>query len=102
MHAPSKQSTPVSGMYPQNSRGAQRWLHHGTALVAAVGPGVGMGAEEGRTQHFLFLTTAPQPRQGRHSPFPNFLNSGWSHVEFFLFETVGRSIKYHANGKGFL
>lgn len=62
----------------------------GRLLAAAVAPGVGTGAEEARTQQFLFLTTAPQPRQSRHSPFPNFLflNSGWSHVGTFLKPTA--------------
>lgn len=36
--------------------------------------GCGMGAEESRTQQFLFLSLGPQLRWGRHSPFPNFLS----------------------------
>lgn len=39
-------------------------------------------AEQSETQQFLFLTTLPQQRRGKSSPFPIFfcLNSGWSHV----------------------
>lgn len=79
----------------------------GRLPAAVVSPGPGMGAEECRTQQFLFLTAMPQPRRGRHSPFPNFLflNSGWSHVGILFnifFETTSRSMKYHANGEGVL
>lgn len=58
-------------------RGAGRIV--GRFPVVTVVPGTGTGAEEGRTQQFLFLTAVPQPRRGRHSPFPNFLflNSAW-------------------------
>lgn len=48
-------------------------------------------AEQSKTQQFLFLTTLPQQRWGKSSPFPIFfcLNSGWSHVggkrPFFFF-----------------
>lgn len=67
----SKAYLPHLGKPPQSSYGRGWALGRLLGLWSAL---VGMGAEESRTQQFLFLSTGLQLRQGRHSPFPNFLS----------------------------